>query len=290
MASDLLLNELAPAGEGAPDVRITAGPTGAVDGAQGVTVDGVDLVLTITGIARFTVRGGSEIRVEADPSASARNVRLYLLGSVFGALLHQRGLLPLHANAIVIDGRAFAFTGASGAGKSTLAAWFVDRGYRILSDDVCVVGFDAGGFDGRGAAVAQPGLPRLRLWRDALDRGGRDAADYHRSFDELDKYDVPTAADLSPMPLAAVYRLGRGDGGDIARLTGMAAVEALVANTYRGAIVAQIEGGTRRHLAACVALARAVPVFAAERAWGFDRFEAEAARLEAHALGLGAPA
>ena len=61
-----------------------------------------------------------------------------------GAALHQRGILPLHANAVEIDHRAVAFMGASGAGKSTLAAWFHDQGYPILADDVCVIRADDG--------------------------------------------------------------------------------------------------------------------------------------------------
>ena len=78
-------------------------------------------------------------------------------------ILHQRSLLPLHANAMVVEGRAIGFMGHPGAGKSTLAAWFHDRGFDVLADDVCVV---TPGPDGR--PLAHPGIPRLRLWREAL--------------------------------------------------------------------------------------------------------------------------
>ena len=84
----------------------------------------------------------AEIVAEPRQGVPDSNVRLFLLGSAMGALLHQRGLLPLHTNAVEVGGRAFAFMGKSGAGKSTLAAWFHDRGFRIVADDVCVVGFD----------------------------------------------------------------------------------------------------------------------------------------------------
>src|SRR5258708_39789946 len=80
-----------------------------------------------------------------------------------GAIFHQRGLLPLHANAIEVGGQAVAFVGPSGAGKSTLAAYFRDRGYRVLCDDVWVVSF---GSDGE--PLAWPGVPRVKLWGDAL--------------------------------------------------------------------------------------------------------------------------
>ena len=117
-------------------------------------------VLLDSEAGRYAVRGGCEIFYDPAEGASARNVRLYLLGSAFGALLHQRGILPLHANAVALDGQVHAFLGHPGAGKATLAAAFHDRGYRLLSDDVCAVRLDA-----QDRPWVEPGMPRLRLWR-----------------------------------------------------------------------------------------------------------------------------
>lgn len=273
--------------DAAADVSVTRGTIDAPPGSpQGYAQAEGGTLLTVAKVGRFLIRRGCEIVVEAGPEASERNVQLFLLGSAFGALLHQRGLMPLHANAIVVDGRAFAFCGHSGAGKSTMAAWFHDRGHPILADDVCVIGFGADG-----APIAFPGVPRLRLWRQALEEFGRDAGDYQRSFDALDKYDVPIEAGIEsgPVPLAAVYLLGKAPedapAGTIERLTGVAAVDALVANTYRGLYLEAI-GGTGGHLATCIRLAKSVPIFRADRLWGFESFAAEAERLDAHARGL----
>lgn len=79
---------------------------------QGVV--GQQASISIEGVARFAVVGGQEIVVEAWPDAPTRNVRLYLLGSAMGLLLHQRGLLPLHANAVEVDGGAVAVLGHPG--------------------------------------------------------------------------------------------------------------------------------------------------------------------------------
>jgi hypothetical protein len=287
IASEIELAELEPAPAGAaPDAMVRRGAVTLPEAGGGYSVAGEGTLLTIARVGRYLISGGSEIVVDPAPGASERNVRLFLLGSAFGALLHQRGLLPLHANAIEIDGRAFAFCGHSGAGKSTVAAWFHDRGHRILADDVCVIGFDEGG-----RALAYPGIPRLRLWREALEASGREAGAFTRSFDDLDKYDVPTHRDAPPrpLPLGAIYLLRKSEEGAapaaIERLAGVEAVETLVSNTYRGGYLRTI-GRTGAHLAACLAVARAVPVFLAERAWGFDRFEAQASRLEAHARAL----
>jgi hypothetical protein len=246
-----------------------------------VSEDGT--LITIPRVGRYLVRKGREILVEASEGASERNQRLYLLGSAFGALLHQRGLLPLHANAIDLDGRAVAFCGHSGAGKSTLAAWFHDRGHRILADDVCVIGFDESD-----RPLAFPGIPRLRLWREAIEASGRAASDYAPSFDgETDKYDVPTRPEeaAEPIPLDRVYLLAQAlegaEGIRIDRLSGVAAVDALVSNTYRGAYLRSI-GRTGDHLMQCLKVARTVPVFRAERPWRLEAFDEQAEALERH--------
>lgn len=287
LSSEIPLPELyeCPADAAAPDatIRIGSVPSLGPDEKTGYTVTPEGTLLNVTDVGRYWIADGREMIAEPAAGGSERNLRLYLLGSALGALLHQRGLLPLHANAIEVDGRAVAFMGHSGAGKSTMAAWFHDRGFRILADDVCVVTFGE-----TGRPVAHAGIPRLRLWREALEASGRAADDFQASFDDMDKYDVPTAsraAPPAPLNLGAVYLLSKAaqDEGGIRRLQGVAAVDALVANTYRGGYVKLAGGGTERHLRACLELVRAVPVFAAERVWGYERFDEQARLLEAHA-------
>lgn len=287
--SELDLPEISVEGQqNGADVYVRLGRVAGDEAAGGYVVTEHGTFLTVPEVGRYLIRDGLEIVIDPLAGADPRNLRLFLLGSAFGALLHQRGLLPLHANAIDIGGRAIAFCGHSGAGKSTLAAWFNDRGYPVLADDVCVIGFDAGG-----RVIAQPGLRRLRLWNDALEASGRSAADYQRSFhvgEARDKYDVPTSdAPTAPVPLVAVYLLGRGDDGAeqgrIVRIGGVEAVDALVSNTYRGQFLPMI-GRTGPHLQDCLKIARKVSVYLAERVWGHEAFEQQARQLEDHALGL----
>ena len=269
--SDFVIPELPFANiAGEPDAFIHSGKG---EGGSQITVDDV---------AEFAVSGGRDIWVAAAPGVSGRNVRLYLLGSAMGLLLHQRGLLPLHANAVDVDGKAIAFMGPSGSGKSTLAAWFHDHGQMVIADDVCVIRFAEGD-----EPYAYPGLPRLRLWKEALEASGRDAVHYNRSYagdDDWDKFDVPldpaTAAQGSS-PLGAIYVLESGDDSRIEPLKGIEAAEALFANTYRGRFVTE-SGEPRVHWEACTRLVRSTPIFRATRPWGLDRMDQEAGRLLEH--------
>lgn len=273
---------------GPADVVIRLGPLShrAADEPQGLSVVAGGAILNIVKVARYWIAGGCEIVIEPCSGSSERNLRLFLLGSAFAAILHQRALLPLHANAVEIDGRAIGFMGHSGAGKSTLAAWFHDRGFKILADDVCVVKTDGG------RVLAYSGIPRLRLWKDALERSGRTALDFEASFDDAEKYNLPTQSRPSgeSIELSHLYLLEKAEGDipAVARLRGVEAVDTLVANTYRGRYVPLL-GGTQRHLLQCVALAERIPVFRAQRAWGMEGFDNQARLLEEHARAFFAP-
>lgn len=239
-------------------------------------------LLVVEGVGRYWVANGNEIVVEPCADAAIQNVLLYVLGSAIGLLMHQRGLLPLHANAVEIEGKAVAFLGPSGAGKSTMAVWFLDRGFRVLSDDVCVVRFRPDG-----QPVAAPGLPRLRLWKEALMATGREPAKFKRAWagDETwDKFEVPLqqcSVSQAAIKLVAVYLLMQADEFRITRLAGAEAARALIENTYRGEFVAAV-GHPQLHWQACLDIARHAPVFRLERQWGLTSFDAQAEQVLAH--------
>lgn len=284
--SALPLPELSPARDcDEPDVHIDLGAVPEAEGAAaGLNPIQDGLLLVIAQVATYKVQDGHNITIDVQPGAPERNVRLFLLGSAFGALLHQRGLLPLHANAVEIDGKAVAFMGHSGAGKSTLAAWFHDNGYRILADDVCVVRFDD---DGR--AIACPGLRHVRLWLDAIRFTGRSEEDFMRSYvgpdEELEKFDVPLGegqAVEEDVPLAAVYLLQQGDQLEIEPLQGIAAAQAVFENTYRGSFLSAASA-RQSHWESALRLVQTTKVFSAVREWSLDKLPVQCAAFLAHA-------
>lgn len=288
LVSELPLSELGPAAvdEGRPIVVVRFGAVAEQLPGANTTVDGLQVagpvaLLTLRGIGRFLVSEGREIVVDPHPDVADRNLRLFLLGSVLGILCHQRGLLPLHANAIVAGDGVVAFAGPSGAGKSTLAAEFQRRGFELFADDVCMVAFDENGL-----AVAWPGIPRLKLWADAATRFGLDCNRLDRVVEDTAKFHVPAdrIAETRPVPLYRLYLLSRAEDGaapGIVRLRGHEAMAAVMANTYRGYCLEPM-GLHARHFGQCAALLSSVRVYAATREWGFDRFECEVDRLERH--------
>ncbi len=271
--------------DGVPIVEIALSQFSDLRGPPVATVPELRVVadtatLSVPGVARYLIRGGAEILVDPVADASPRMVRLFLLGSALGILGLQRGLLLLHANAVVIDGGGYAFGGPSGAGKSTLAAHFQRVGHTVLCDDVCAVTFDAAG-----DPWAWPGLPRIKLWGDAAKRFGHDPATLDQVLDGTDKYQIPlTMKADAPVPLCALYILGKADDGALGRidrLRGMASMAAVLQNSYRYGYVAPL-GLTAQHFRNCSALVAKVRTYDATRSWGHDVFAREVSRIEDH--------
>jgi hypothetical protein len=88
-------------------------------------------------------------------------IEIYFLGLIMAFWLEQQSLLPLHASAVVVDGRAVAFLSSNKGGKTSLAAAFLAAGYPLLTDDILPLAQQpAGRFTG------YPGYPQMRFWPD----------------------------------------------------------------------------------------------------------------------------
>lgn len=288
LRSEIRLGELTPVGEAdtRPQVDIRLGRVpevlaGSAPAQLGIQAADDTVLLTVPEVARYLVRGGREIVVDPAPGGSERNVRLFLLGSALGILSHRRGLLPLHANAVIASGGAYAFGGHSGAGKSTLAAHFAREGYEVLCDDVCAISFAEDG-----TPLAWPGLPRLKLWGDAAKAFGHDSASLDRAIEGFDKYHVPLAeaGAVRAVPFRRLYLLARTEEGEapaISRLHGQRAMAVVMEHTYRNGYLAPM-GLAAQHFRLCAELMRRAEVYEARRDWGYEVFAREAELFERH--------
>jgi hypothetical protein len=288
IASQMLLPELHPISDEngqLVDVEVLLGNVAPVLEGGDPIEDGVfaceNELLLDREVARYLISGGRRIVIEPKAGSSDKEIRAYLLGSAFGAIYHQRGLLPLHANALELDGQAFAFVGPSRAGKSTLAAQFQRLGLRVLCDDVCMVTLDP-----HGKAIAWPGVPRIKLWIDAVIALGQDPTGLERIFDEEEKFSLPVgdSAARGPIPLARVYALRRSDldvPSSPIRLYGANAVTAIMQNTYRLEFARPLRRMAAQ-FANAVAVSRSAEVFDAPRRWGQDTLKEEVDAFMAH--------
>jgi len=227
--------ELVPS-DGQPDVHIRHGavPDGLVDPvARGVRFQATRdrFWLKVDGVAKLLVVGGREITIDRELDSTDDDVRVFLFGSAFGALLHQRGLLPFHASAIEVNGSAVAFLGPSGVGKSTLAAALARRGYRVMADDVAAISVEAS------RVLLVPGYPQLKVWADAVEKLGEDKSALRQVRANLEKYGIPLQEQYcrERTPLGRIYVLESKNNGslELTEIRGTEKLTALVGNTYR---------------------------------------------------------
>ena len=71
------------------------------------------------------------ITIHKKGNSDLDSVGVFLYGSAFASLLIQNGFLPLHANTLEKDGKAFLFAVDSGAGKSILSTVLYKEGDNI---------------------------------------------------------------------------------------------------------------------------------------------------------------
>jgi hypothetical protein len=222
------------------------------------------LLVWLDKVARYFAIEGREIVIQPAEGVTEDDLRLFLLCSPMGALLLQRGLLPLHASAIATPMGAVIFMGLPRAGKSTIAACFRRRGFRVLADDISVIRF---GSDG--VPWVTPGFPQFKLWPDALEQLGRDGMAMPRLRPQVEKRIMPFPDEFhpQPLPLTRIYLLGSQARPEVelAHLTGMEKVPRLLENTYRAQFIPGL-GLTATHFHAISKLADTIPLSCVSRA------------------------
>ncbi len=210
--------------------------------------------LNVPKVARYHVTQGNQITIEPENGSDEDSVRVFLLGSCFGALLMQRGLFLLHGNAIQIGKQAITFVGRSGAGKSTTSAIFKNRGYKILADDVCAI-------NEKGEVI--PSFPQVKLWADAAKKMAIETDGLRKIRPQVEKFALPLNLEQeyqgNTLPLSVVYVLGthNEDKIEIKPVSGAEKFNPLRFQTYR---LPYIEGfdQAKRHKLQCIKLASQV--------------------------------
>jgi hypothetical protein len=175
-------------------------------------------------------RHGSRVDVFTPASSTFDDTLVYITGPIMGFVLRMRGVLALHASAIIHDGYAIAFAGTSGRGKSTLAAALAQAGSVVLTEDLLALDPP----DHGGRVTAHCGYDYVRLWPDSAAL--LEAPNLATVTPTWDKLRFPIAAPPASAPLGVVYCLDAPDAaggrGFSAPLSPANAVIELLPDTY----------------------------------------------------------
>lgn len=195
-----------------------------------------EFLLEVDSIAKYYVNKGKLIIVETLKKQPDKEVRLFLLGSAFGALFLQRGLLPIHGSTIKIGNTATIFTGLSGVGKSSIAAYFVNQGYQALADDISVVNIKI---------KVVPGFPNLKIWNDVMKSLDMNSESLIEIRPNIKKYQLPINNNYYNEPLALenliIINTKNSSGFEYEELKGIKKFNAIKNNTYRYKFIEGLE-------------------------------------------------
>jgi len=267
--SDFVLPELQLSKvEGKVDVTIKKGitPTAVEDAVEnGVRFQASKnkFLLKLDKIAKFYVVDGNSIIVQPFEGSYEEDIRVFLLSSVFAALLHQREYLVLHGACVEINGKGVLFTGVSGAGKSTIAAAFRKKGYKILSDEICAIKISE-----TGIPIVIPGFPKLKIWEDVAERLGEDIDSLLPVRRNIQKYMIDVEGQFSkvPLPISIIYLLKPENNKEISvtKIKDVDKIEIITDNAYCFRF-RKAHGERVFYLKQCVELARNTHIYSVIR-------------------------
>jgi hypothetical protein len=286
VASEIELPGLIEDGaEPAPQVTIRRGPVpenlpGSSAAGPTWQIAGRQFLLRIPDIARFLLSDGGEIVFAPESEEAAADIPIFILGTVFGILLHQREQVVLHASAVRVNGKAVLFCGSSGAGKSTIAAALAQRGYPLVTDDFCALTVEGGA-----APLVHSDGRQLKLWAQAIERLDLAQQRGERVRASLEKFYVaPSEVFTEPLALGAVYALRETRPPHVPGIERPNVVDAallLRRNAYRPLLVRRMGQRTNYFHAAAV-IANAAGIFILTRALDFAKMAEVIDSLEGH--------
>lgn len=236
IGSEIALPELKVSIETDPHVNIIIGKVPihlASSTAKGVLFESAtnDFLFRIPKIASYRVQNGSLITIELSNSINIEETRLYLYGSVFAALLYQKGYIPLHGSSFLSNEKGVSIVGSSSTGKSSIVAELAKREYMILADDISAVkAIDNTTFQ------LYPGIPYIKLWKDVIDYLGT-YTELQKLRPEIEKYkyDIKSSIHSSPIQITKIICLSvkNTNGFELNKIYGIEKFNALRRNLYR---------------------------------------------------------
>ncbi len=145
--------------------------------------------LNVEGVAYYYASNGTYIEVTPYKNYNLHSLELYLNGSIYGAILHQRLILPFHGSCFHYNDCGIMVCGESGAGKSSTTAAFSFKGADFLTDDVTPIVFTNN----------KPQIwaisDRIKLWDDSLVQLKKNKNGLYKIGPETPKYYFPMQSD-----------------------------------------------------------------------------------------------
>lgn len=207
---------------------------------------------------------GSRMDVRWSENVGEHDVIRVCTSVMMGRILHLKGKLALHANAVQLGESCILLAAPSGSGKSSTTAALLKAGAALLSDDITCIE------DSNNRFMAAHGFAQLRLWPDTAALLLPEVTSMQRVYQHTaltgDKRYWNLAEQVGTfcardLPVQAIYVLGQRHPSKMAAhpLPPGQAIGILLQHLYLGR--PSHTDLWRPHFAKLVALLQRVPVF-----------------------------
>ncbi len=220
-------------------------------------INETEFAITIDGVAKYRVKDGSQVWVSPHNDADQSSIQLFLNGSVFGAVLHQRGIVPFHGCSFEYEGKGILICGRSGVGKSSVTAAFCKTGANFINDDITPVSIDEYG----GTII--PIRTQMKLWDDSLKVLEIENEGFKKIRPSLQKFYVPFSNVCgTKISLSKIVVIGTHEKDDygVSRPTGMVKYNLLRKNIYREMYLRGMPQTARNYFKKLIKLTEAIDV------------------------------
>lgn len=217
-----------------------------------------EFAMQIEGIGRFYAGNGNEVEYAPEEDATSESIELYLNGSVYGAILHQRNILPLHGSSFIWKDQGILLCGESGAGKSSLTAAFCLNDAEFLTDDVTPLEIH----DDTPEII--PLSDKIKLWDDSLQQLQQDHKSLNAIYPGQLKYYFPMMNGMqNKYPLHRVYIIDVVEEGPVKidRIGGTDRFVSLRNEIYRWEYLTAMPDTELKYVTKLLAISRKVQVY-----------------------------
>lgn len=196
----------------------------------------------------------NEIIINPKTGLNLNFLKFLLFGYVFAILLHLRGRLVLHANAINMNNTAIVISGVSGIGKSTISFAFHQKGYKLLCDDVLSIKI------GKKCQTVYPGFPRIKLWPDVIQNFEEDPGMIPKIHNKTSKRFYNISGNFSDIEkqIKTIYFIKETGNIGIEKIKPQKAIIELIKGSYCFKLLNKSE--LSENLRQCSAIVNKVPV------------------------------
>lgn len=221
----------------------------------------------------FEITKGKRIAICPNPDISMDKMIPFILGYGVAMLFWQRGMHAIHCSAVELEGKAMLIAGYSGSGKSTLTSCLLEKGFRLLADDVAILKSKQGE-----KVTVYPAFPQQKLCRDAVIRNQFDVKELWYIDEDKDKFAIARRDRFceNETVLAGIVFLRVNENVaqvEGCELKGHSKLISILENHFLFPMFRQNQVFSPEDMAACLWIAQSVPMYSVTRPKGIDSTE-----------------